>query len=122
MTTHTQKDIVHTVKATEPLAKFKMATIAGTIAQATSGYRVAGLCDAEVGSGFHHGIVASGIVKAYAGAAVTSLGWPAALANSGFITNAASGNFVVGRYLETCNSGDLVQVLLSVGNVGQILA
>lgn len=122
MTTHVQNNTVITVRAAEPLAVNKMALIAGTIAQAASGFRVAGLCLQNVGSGYHHGVVAQGICKAYVGAAVASLGWPAALANSGWLTNAASGNFVVGRFLETASSGDLVQVLLDTGNVGQILA
>jgi hypothetical protein len=122
MTTHVDNILTHTVKATEGLAKFKLATIGGTIAQANSGFKLAGLIQTETGSGYHHGAVLIGIVKAYAGAAVTSLGWPAASANSGFLTNAASGGFTVGRFLETCNSGDLVQVALDCLNVGQILA
>lgn len=124
MTTHVSRNITHTVRASEDLsgAKFKFVTIAGAIAQAASGYRVAGVLETSVGSGYNHGVTASGILKVYAGAAVTSLGWPAALANSGFVTNAASGNFVVGRFLETCSSGDLVQTLVDVSNIGQILA
>lgn len=121
MTTHINNSLVITVKATEALAKFKMATIAGTIAQAASGRAFGGLVQTEVGSGYNHGLVASGIVKAYTGAAVTSLGWPAALANSGYITNAASGNIPVGRFLETANSGDLVQVLIAAEATGPIL-
>lgn len=122
MTTHINNNLVITVKATEPLAKFKMATIAGTIAQAASARAVGGLVQTETGSGYHHGLVMSGIVKAFAGAAVTSLGWPATCANSGFLTNAASGNVPVGRFLETCSSGDLVQVVLNADDVGPILA
>ena len=124
MTTHVNRTITHTVKATADLsgAKNKLVTLAGTIAQANTGFGVAGVLETSVGSGYHHGVVAQGIVKAFAGAAVTSLGWPAAMANSGFITNAASGNFTVGRYLETCSGGDLVQVLLDATNIGQILA
>lgn len=123
MTTYVNRTITHTVKATADLslAKYKLVTLAGTIAQANTGFGVAGLLETSVGSGYHHGVVAQGIAKAFAGVAVTSLGWPAAMANSGFITNAASGNFVVGRFLETCSSGDLVQVLIDAANIGQIL-
>jgi ApbE superfamily uncharacterized protein (UPF0280 family) len=122
MTTHIQNNTVLTVKAAEPLAINKMATVAGTIAQANTGFRVAGLCVQNVGSGYHHGLVAQGVQKAYVGATVASLGFPAALANSGWLTNAVSGGFVVGRFLETAASGDLVQVLLDTANIGQILA
>jgi len=120
MTTSVNRTLTHTVRATADLsgAKFKLVTLAGTIAQATSGLACAGLLETAVGSGYNCGVVAQGIVKAYAGAAVASLGWPATLANSGWITNAASGNYTVGRFLETCNSGDLVQVMLDVTNVG----
>lgn len=124
MTTHVLRTIPITVRATVDLStmKNKMITLAGAIAQANTGFGVAGLLEANVGSGYNHTVTAQGIVKAYAGAAVTSAGWAAALANSGWLTNAASGGFTVGRFLETCNSGDLVPVLLDVTNIGQILA
>lgn len=124
MTTHVNRILTYTIRATEDLAnaKHKFVTIGGTIAQAASGFRTAGLLETSVGSGYNHGVTALGIGKAYAGAAVASLGWPVAVANSGFVTNAASGNFVVGRFLETCASGDLVQVYVDAGNIGQILA
>lgn len=118
MTTHINECVSFPVKATADLsgAKHKFITLAGTIAQANTGRAVAGLSDSNVGSGYHHLAIMAGIQKAYAGAAVTSAGWPAAVANSGWLTNAASGDYVVGRFLETCSSGDLVPVAIDTLN------
>jgi hypothetical protein len=110
------------VKATEELPEFKFATLAGAIAQATSGRAVAGLIETTVGSGYHHTAMIFGVGKAFAGAAVASLGWGVALANSGFVTNAVSGGVTVGRFLETCSSGDLVAVAVDAMNTSPILA
>lgn len=124
MTTHQEANLGFPVRATEDLsgAKNKFITLNGTIAQAASGRAVAGLLVTPVGSGYNHNAILSGIQKAYAGAAVTSIGWGAALANSGFITNATSGAITVGRFLSTCASGDLVEVALDTTNLPPILA
>jgi hypothetical protein len=61
-----------------------------------------------------------GVDKAYVGAAVNSVGWGAALANSGFLTNAASGDLQVGRFLTTAASGDLVEVAIDTLNVAYL--
>lgn len=124
MTTHQETILGFPVKATEDLsgAKNKLITLAGTIAQAATGRAVAGLNVSNVGSGYNHTAITLGIGKAYAGAAVTSAGWGAALANSGFLTNAGSGGITVGRFLTTCSSGDLVEVLIDTTNLSPILA
>lgn len=118
MTNHLERELGIAVKATEDLtiAENKMITLGGTIAQAASARKVAGLINSSTGSGYNHLAVMLGIDKALAGAAVTSAGWPIALANSGFITNAASGDYIVGRFLTTCASGDLVEVAIDTLN------
>lgn len=124
MTTHQETALSWPIKATEDLsgAKNKFVTIGGTIAQAASGRAVAGLNVSNVGSGYNHKVVFSGINKAYVGAAVTSVGWPASVANSGWLTNATSGGLVVGRFLATASSGDLVEVGIDTLGAGIVLA
>lgn len=124
MTTHKETVLGFPVRATEDLsaAKNKFITLAGTIAQAASGRAVAGLMTTSVGSGYNTNAYMLGIHKAYAGAAVTSAGWGAALANSGWLTNATSGGITVGRFLTTCASGDLVEVVLDTTNLAPVLA
>lgn len=124
MTTHQETSLGYPIKATEDLsgAKNKFVTFAGTIAQAASGRAVAGLNVSNVGSGYNHQVIFSGINRAYVGAAVTSVGWPAAVANSGWLTNATSGAVVVGRFLATASSGDLVEVGIETLGAGIVLA
>lgn len=119
MTTTVKEDHI-TLVAAEDLTgankKYKAIAIAGTLTP--SAIAAAGLLTTSVVSGGHASAVYAGITKAWAAAAVTSLGWPAALTTSGFLTNAASGDYTVGRFLDTCNSGDITEVFVDFKNLG----
>lgn len=92
-------------------AKHKAVLIAGTIAQAASYKMAAGIAKSVPGSGYNSEVVIDGVTKVYVGAVVTTPGWPLKVANSGYLTPAASGDMYAGRYLGTaaCASGDLVE-------------
>lgn len=121
MTTHIN-GMGYQVNATEDLtnAKFKVITLLGTIAQAAAPRAVAGVCVYPVTSGYTATAIVNGITKALVGAAVNSLGAPLAVANSGWLTNAASGDIAVARALNTANSGDLLEVMFDAFNPARI--
>lgn len=113
MTVH-QKQELRTIAATADLSgaasRFKIVNIAGTIAAAADAKQLAGVLwhGGEVGQGVS--VVHRGITKMLAGGAVGTVGYPLAVANSGFAVIVVSGGYSFGRALETCSSGDLVAV------------
>lgn len=118
MTTHIN-GTGYQIKATEDLtnAKLKLITIGGTIAQAAGPKAVAGVCWSNPTSGYNATAIVHGITKAYVGAAVTSLGAPLKVANSGWLTVAASGDVSCARALTTCASGDTAEILFDAFHV-----
>lgn len=114
MTTHNDYD-VYTAQAAEDLssqfARFKVMTLAGTLFTGTGTGRAAGINITSARSGEMATYVTNGIAKVVAGGAVNTLGFPLAPASGGFMVAASSGGVTFGRALETCASGDLVQVM-----------
>lgn len=114
MTTHNDYD-VYTAVAAEDLssqaARFKVMTLAGTLFTGTGTGRAAGINITSARSGENATYVTNGIMKVVAGGAVSTLGYPMAAASGGFMIAASSGGVNFGRALETCASGDLVQVM-----------
>lgn len=92
---------------------YKVINLAGTIvtgSPATS--RVAGVLRSTGKTGEQVSYVSVGKTKAYAGAAVSTLGYPLVPASGGFLIAASSGGPTVGRALATAASGDLVPVFV----------
>ena len=120
MTVHQQQQLV-TVAATADLSgaasRFKVVTIGGTICSAALCKQAAGILwhGAEIGQGAS--VVREGITKMLAGAAVATVGYPLAVANSGFAALVVSGGYAFGRARETCSSGDLVAVEVDFTNL-----
>jgi hypothetical protein len=114
MTTHNNQNL-YTVQAGEDLssqaARFKVITLAGTLFSGTGTGRAAGVNITSARSGEQASYVMNGITKVVAGGAVNTLGFPVAAASGGFMVAASSGGVAFGRALETCASGDLVQVM-----------
>lgn len=117
MTTHISEEIFQ-VQAGADLSgsasRYKVVLLNGTIAAAAAVTRLAGILKYGNNSGYNCGVVYDGITKAIVGGAVSTLGWPLKVANSGFLIAAASGdNGVCARlWGETIPaSGDVAQVL-----------
>lgn len=114
MTTHNEQ-LGYTVQAAEDLsgqsARFKAITLAGTLMPANpaagTSQRVAGINITSARSGEYATYIYQGIVKAVAGAAVSTLGYPLMVGSSGFIFAAASGGAHIGRAISTAASGDI---------------
>ena len=119
MTVHQKQDLV-TVQATADLSGtaslFKVITIGGVICSAAAIRQAAGILWHGGPSGAGVSVVRSGITKALAGVGVSTVGYPLSVANSGFVTVAVSGGVSLGRFRETCSSGDLVPVEVDFGN------
>jgi hypothetical protein len=79
-----------------------------------------GLAKSQPNSGQHLAVGYSGIMKAYAGAAI-SVGAKLTTAASGFIVTATSGSTgAIGTALEAANSGDLFSAAFDFANKGSI--
>lgn len=121
MTTLNQQGL-YTVQAQADLSaqasRFKVITLNGTLLAAAGFASIAGVLQTSTRSGEYASYVYEGITKAVAGAAVASLGWPCKPASGGFLIPCASGDTHVGRFLETCNSGDFVQALVDFSTLG----
>jgi hypothetical protein len=63
-------------------------------------------------------VAVRGVVKAFAGAAISTIGYPITVTTSGFITAAVSGGYMVGKAMEVCASGDLRPFLVDFTNIG----
>ena len=93
-------------------ALYKVVNEAGDFCAADDDFG-AGVALSQPNSGQHLTVGRSGEFKAYIGAAVNSAGTRLALAASGFLAAATSGDTGVGAILETCASGDLARCLLN---------
>lgn len=113
MTTTIKHDVLQVVAAEDLQAadkKYKVLSIGGTITSAARS--AAGLLVTSVQSGGHASAAYAGVSKVWASAAVTSVGWPFTATTSGWTAAVASGGYAIGRYLDTCNSGDLVEAFI----------
>jgi hypothetical protein len=120
MTVHQKQELV-TVAATADLSgaasRFKVVTIGGTICSAALVKQAAGILwhGGEVGQGLS--VVRTGITKAISGVAISTVGYPVTVADSGFLALTVSGGTMIGRARETCSSGDLVPVEVNFSNI-----
>lgn len=93
------------------------AASAGVNYGAAGGHRAMGVVVSRGNSGHHIAIQDEGDVKVYAGAAVTTPGYPLSTAASGWVIAAASGDTVIGRFnpppgsAAACASGDLINMI-----------
>lgn len=119
MATDIKKD-VFTIAAAQDLtaasALFKVVTFGGTIAAAADTARWAGVNVTNVASGENASAAYVGIFKASFGAAVSTPGWPLKVANSGWLTAAASGDTTIGRAVAAVASGDLAMGMFNFMN------
>jgi len=105
------KTETYTVAAAEDLRnlKFRVITLAGTLFNVASGNsgRAAGVNITQPNSGDPATYIYEGLVKAVAGATVTTLGHPLMVSSGGFLIAATSGAVHVGRAQAAAASGDL---------------
>lgn len=111
-----QEVISHTIVAVNDFRTlhYRVVDITGDLAVA-GGAMAGGIVQSQPNSGqfMHVGVL--GVMKAFAGAVITTPGYPLTTAASGWVIAAVSGSTVVGRYLQTaaCASGDLVTGLFN---------
>lgn len=108
--------VAATEDLSDPSRRFKAVNIGGTIA--ASANLAGGILRNAPKSGETAELIFEGITKVLAGAAVSTLGFPLTITTSGFIIAASSGGASIGRALETCSSGDLVQAMVDFTNLG----
>jgi hypothetical protein len=98
-------------------SRFKVVTIGGTICSAALVKQAAGVLwhGGETGQGLS--VVRAGVTKALSGVAISTVGYPITVADSGFLALTVSGGMTFGRALETCASGDLVPVMVDFTNI-----
>lgn len=114
MTITLKNDVLSVAAAddfTPAAMRYKAVTFGGTIAAAYT--RAAGILVSSVKSGETASVAYHGITKAYAAAAVSTIGFPLKITTSGFLTVAASGDPTIGRALTTAASGDLIPVAIN---------
>jgi hypothetical protein len=81
------------------------------------GRRAIGILQSRPNSGQHGTVAEKGVLKACAGAVVTTPGYPLTTAASGYLVAAVSGDTIVGLYnpppggAVACASGDLINLL-----------
>lgn len=93
--------------------QYKVVAVAGTIAAEND--TALGIIQDKPGNGEHMRVGVKGIMKAYAGAAI-SLGARVKVTTSGFIITTTSGDGTAcGKCLEAANSGDLFKGLFDFG-------
>lgn len=124
MTTHNETKSLTIAAAQDlsaPSSRFRAVTIAGTIlanvAGGAPGGGPIGILNTSARSGELCSVQYQGIVKAVAGAAVSTLGYPLQASSGGYLFAAVSGGNHIGRALETAASGDLFQALVDFTTV-----
>lgn len=118
MTTHIRHELRQIVAAEDLSgvgAQFKAVTLDGTICQAASNKKFAGiLWHGGVSSAFVS-VAYDGLSKAYVGAAVSTVGFPLKVANSGFLVPANSGDPFIARLDDAlASSGDIARIHIDV--------
>lgn len=90
---------------------------AGVNFSTAGGQRAMGVMWSRPNSGQHGTVLDEGDLKAYAGAVVTTPGYPLTTAASGYLVAAVSGDTIVGLYnpvpgtAAACASGDLINFI-----------
>ena len=82
---------------------------------ANSGEETSGILTFGAKSGEHSTIAVSGVVKAVAGGAIAA-GGACTVATSGYITAGDSGDYIIGRNLDTAVASGAVGTILLSGN------
>lgn len=125
MTTHNSYMLTMDVVAAEDLSaqatRFKAITLAGTVVPAATAAgaaaRAGGILITSARSGEAASYVVNGVVKVYAGVAISTLGYALRVGSSGFIFAAASGDGHIGRAIDLANSGDLFRAMVDFTTV-----
>jgi hypothetical protein len=127
MTTHIRHELAQIVSAEDLTAAdkiYKAVTLDGTICQAASFRKFAGILfyAGPIAGGINSSFVSvayDGITKAAMGAAVSTVGFPLKVANSGYLVPCASGDMSVGRLFDAlASSGDISRVWIDAANLG----
>jgi hypothetical protein len=119
MTTHISEDlygVVATVDLSIAAYKYKVINLNGTLAAGPN--LAAGILKYGANSGGTASCVIHGVTKAFAGAAVGTVGYPLTVTTSGYLIAASSGGVSIGRALATCASGDIFSAALDFTFLG----
>jgi len=121
MTTHIREEILQ-VTAAEDLStaamRYKVVTWGGTIAANVK--QMAGILKFGANSGGVASVVVEGYTKGDCAIAISTAGWPLKATTSGWLTAAASGDQVLGRYIGqvATASGDRIPIGLDARALG----
>lgn len=94
----------------------KAVTMNGTIAANARDVVGFAKSKAPIGTGLR--IADTGVVKVFAGAAVSTVGFPVTVTTSGFVIASPVGSASIGKSFTTANSGDLFPILADCANIG----
>lgn len=94
----------------------KAVTVNGTIAPTAA--LAAGFLKSKGKSGESVAVAIEGVVKVWAGAAISTVGYPVTITTSGFVIASVNCGYTIGKAFATANSGDLVPILCDVANLG----
>ena len=121
MTTHINNDDLLQLIASQDLianaGQFKVVTFAGAISADNT--KAAGILWAPNVQSMGISVVYEGVIKAYVGAAVGTVGYGLKCTTSGYLIAASSGDTTVGRMLDaTAASGDIARVFVDFQSLG----
>jgi hypothetical protein len=101
---------------------YRVVDIGGNLSVA-GGVSALGIAQTRPNSGQYLGVGYFGVMKAVAGAIITTPGYPLTTAASGYVIAAVSGSHVIGRYIQpgrtagaACASGDQITGLFNFAN------
>jgi len=94
----------------------KAVTINGVIA--ANPVALGGFLKSKGAQGENVAIADSGVVKVFAGAAVSTVGMPVTVTTSGFVIACPVGSYMIGKAYATAASGDLFPCLIDAANIG----
>jgi hypothetical protein len=98
----------------------KIVNINGTIASGPTTAVGALKSKGKVGEGVR--VAVEGVIKCWAGAAVSTLGYPVTVTTSGFVVAATSGGYTIGKAFTLANSGDLFAVFADFATLGAFVS
>lgn len=94
----------------------KAVALNGTIAN--NARDVCGFVKSKTPSGAGLRVGDGGVIKVFAGAAVSTVGYPVTVTTSGFVIAAPVGSATIGKAFAVANSGDLFPIQADCANVG----
>lgn len=94
----------------------KAVTVNGTIAATAA--LAAGFLKSHGLTGEAVRIADQGVVKAVAGAAVTTIGYPVTITTSGYVIAAVNCGYMIGKAFTAAASGDLLAIQCDLSNLG----